>query len=760
MATRVQCMLGDKPLIIESGKLAKLASGAAWVQYGDTVVFAAAVVAAPRPNPYSDDDDFFPLTVDYRERTHAAGKFPGGFIKRENRPSTKEILTARLCDRPIRPLFPEGFKNEVQIQVTVFSADMQNDPDVLAGVASSACLAVSEAPFLGPIGCVRVGRINDQFVVNPTHDQLDESDLDLVMSGTEDAVTMCEGSGLEIAEEVMIAGIEFGHKWIKDLCRIQKELKAAMGKPTMAYEARKTDEALFKKVEALARKTLEPAIMTTAKKERSDKVKAAKKEIIEKLAPVDEDGEPKGDVCPKEVKRYLGDLEYTITRELIVHKGLRADGRGPRDIRQISCEVGVLPRVHGSAIFTRGETQALVSLTLGTADNEQVIDGAVEEEYSKKFYLHYNFPSFSVNEAKPIRGPGRREIGHGDLAERAILGIIPPPEDFPYTCRIVSDILESNGSSSMASVCGGTLALWDAGVKITAPVAGIAMGLIAQDDKIEVISDILGSEDKFGDMDFKVCGTRTGITAFQMDLKNTGISSAIMGRALAQAKEGRLHILGEMEKTISAPRPDYSPMAPRLWRMQLPADKIGAVIGSGGKVIRGIEEETSAKLEIDDDGVLTISSKDLTCLEAAKKKVEGLIEDVEVGAVYKGVVVQTREFGAIVKLPVAGGIEGMCHISELAEGYVKTVDDVIKIGDEADFKVISSEDGRIRLSRKALLPRPVGPDGQPLPEPPRPDRPPRREGGGGGFRGGGGGGRGGGGGGRGGPRGGGGGGRH
>ncbi len=757
MATRVQCMLGDKPLIIETGKLAKLASGAAWVQYGDTVVFAAAVVAAPRPNPFSDDDDFFPLTVDYRERTHAAGKFPGGFIKRENRPSTKEILTARLCDRPIRPLFPEGFKNEIQIQATVFSADMQNDPDVLAGIASSACLTVSEAPFLGPIGCVRVGRINGQFVVNPTHDQLDESDLDLVISGTDDAVTMCEGSGLEIPEDVMVAGIEFGHKWIKDLCRIQKELKAAVGKPTMPFEERSKHPDLWAKVQQLGKAALEKALTTPGKKDRADKAKAVKKELVEKLAPVNDEGKPTTNVEPKDVKRLVSELEYIVTRELIVHKGMRADGRGPRDIRPISCEVGVLPRVHGSSIFTRGETQALVSLTLGTADNEQVIDGAVEEEYSKKFYLHYNFPSFSVNEAKPIRGPGRREIGHGDLAERAILGIIPPPEDFPYTCRIVSDILESNGSSSMASVCGGTLALLDAGVKIQAPVAGIAMGLIAQDDKIEVISDILGSEDKFGDMDFKVCGTATGITAFQMDLKNLGISAEIMKRALAQAREGRLHILGEMAKCISAPRPDYSAMAPRLWRMQLPQDKIGAVIGPGGKIIRGIEEETSAKLEIDDDGVLTISSKDLTCLEAAKKKVEGLIEDVEVGAVYKGQVVQTREFGAIVKLPVAGGIEGMCHISELAEGYVKTVEDVIKIGDEAEFKVISSEDGRIRLSRKALLPRPVGPDGQPLPEPPRPDRPPRREGGGGGFRGGGG--RGGGGGGRGGPRGGGGGGR-
>ncbi|MBI2923683.1 MAG: polyribonucleotide nucleotidyltransferase, partial [Planctomycetes bacterium] len=731
-------MIGDKPLIIETGRLAKLASGAALVQYGDTIVFAGAVVAAPRPNPFADDDDFFPLTVDYRERTHAAGKFPGGFIKRENRPSTKEILTARLTDRPIRPLFPEGFKNEVQIQVTVFSADMQNDPDVLACVASSAALAVSEAPFLGPIGCVRVGRINGQFVVNPTHAQLDESDLDLVLAGTESDVTMCEGSGLEISEDLMVEGIEFGHKWIKDLCRIQKELKAAAGKPTMAFEERKTDPALWAKVKA-AYGALETALTTNGKKDRADRVKAVKKATIEKLAPVDAAGNPTTDVDPKEVKRLMSELEYLVIRELIVNKKLRADGRGPKDIRPISCEVGILPRVHGSALFTRGETQALVSLTLGTGDDEQIVDGAVEEEYSKKFYLHYNFPSFSVNEAKPIRGPGRREIGHGDLAERALLGVIPPPEEFPYTCRLVSDILESNGSSSMASVCGGTLALMDAGVKIASPVAGIAMGLIAQDGKIEIISDILGSEDKFGDMDFKVTGTANGITAFQMDLKNTGISADIMRRALDQAREGRVHILGEMAKTLPAAREGYSPIAPRLFRMQLPSDKIGAVIGPGGKIIRGIEEDTEAKLEIDDDGVLTISARNLEQLDAAKATVMTLIEDVEVGSVYKGQIVSIREFGAIVKLPVAGGMEGMCHVSELAEGYVKKVEDVVKVGDEMDFKVISADDGRVRLSRKALLPRPVGPDGQPIPEPPRPPRREGDRGGRGGGRGGGGG---------------------
>jgi len=550
----VQCLIGDKPLIIETGKMAKLASGAAMVQYGDTVVFAAAVIAAPRPNPFSDDDDFFPLTVDYRERTHAAGKFLGGFIKRENRPSTKEILTARLCDRPIRPLFPEGFKNEVQIQVTVFSADMQNDPDVLACVASSAALAVSEAPFLGPVGCVRVGRVDGKFIVNPTHAQLDESDLDLVLSGTAEAVTMCEGSGLEVSEDVMVAGIEFGHGWIKELCRIQKEVKAAAGKPQMPFEPRKHDAALWAKVKAQATGPLEAALTTIGKKDRSDKVKAAKTACVEKLAPVDADGNPTAGVEPKDVKHLLGELEYNVIRELIVHKKMRADGRGPKDIRPISVETGLLPRAHGSALFTRGETQALVTVTLGTGDDEQIIDGAVEDEYSKKFYLHYNFPSYSVNEAKPIRGPGRREIGHGDLAERALLGVIPPPEEFPYTCRIVSDIMESNGSSSMASVCGGTLALMDAGVKISAPVAGIAMGLINQDGKVEVISDILGSEDKHGDMDFKVAGTSGGITAFQMDLKNTGISSEIMRRALEQAREGRLHILGEMAKGLAAAR--------------------------------------------------------------------------------------------------------------------------------------------------------------------------------------------------------------
>jgi polyribonucleotide nucleotidyltransferase len=745
-AHKVTVQVNGKPMTIETGRLAKLSSGSALVQYGETIVLAAAVIAAPRPNPFADDDDFFPLTVDYRERTHAAGKFPGGFIKRENRPSTKEILTARLCDRPIRPLWPEGFVNEVQIQVTVFSADMENDPDVLACVASSAALAVSEAPFLGPVGCVRVGRLNGQYVINPTHAQLDESDLDLVIAGTEEAVTMCEGSGLEVSEEAMIGGIEAGHRAIQEICRAQKELKRLAGKPTMEFAERKKDEALYEKVKALAARALEDALTTPGKKERADRVRAVKTSAVEKLAPVDAEGNPAAGVDPKEVKRYLSELEYNTIRELIVFKKLRADGRGPKDIRPISCDSSLLPRVHGSALFTRGETQALVSVTLGTGDDEQIVDGAVEEEYSKKFYLHYNFPSYSVNEAKPIRGPGRREIGHGDLAERALLAVIPPPEEFPYTCRVVSDILESNGSSSMASVCGGSLALLDAGVKITGPVAGIAMGLINHGGKVEVISDILGSEDKHGDMDFKVAGTANGITAFQMDLKSTGISSDTMRRALDQAREGRLHILGEMAKCLSAPRAEMSPHAPRLFRMQLPADKIGAVIGSGGKVIRGLEEETGAKLEIDDDGVLTISSKDKAALDAARVKVEALIEDVEVGKSYKGEIVQTREFGAIVKLEVGGGIEGMCHISELAEGYVKKVEDVVKIGDALEWKVISSEDGRIRLSRKALLPRPIGPDGQPIPEPPREPRGPRREGGGGGrgFRGGHGGGRGGG----------------
>jgi len=721
----VQVQVGDKPMVIETGRLAKLASGAAMVQYGDTVVLAAAVIAPPRPNPWGDDD-FFPMTVDYRERTHAAGKFPGGFIKRENRPSTKEILTARLCDRPIRPLWPEGFGHEVQIQVTVFSADMQNDPDTLACVAASAALAVSEGPFLGPVGCVRVGRLDGQFIVNPTHAQLDESDLDLVLAGTEESVTMCEGSGLEIPEEVMVAGIEFGHKAIQAICRAQKELKAKAGKPTMAFEERKRDEELYAKVRALAGAELEAALTMPGKQARSEKIKAVKTAAIEKLAPVDADGNPTAGVEPKAVKRLLSELEYVTVRQLIVHKSLRADGRGPRDIRPITCEAGFLPRAHGSALFTRGETQALVSLTLGTGDDEQIVDGAVEEEYAKKFYLHYNFPSFSVNEAKPIRGPGRREIGHGDLAERAILAVIPPAEEFPYTVRLVSDILESNGSSSMASVCGGSLALLDAGVKITAPVAGIAMGLVAQDGKVEIISDILGSEDKHGDMDFKVAGSTKGITAFQMDLKNTGISAEIMKRALAQAREGRLHILGEMGKCLSEARADYSAWAPRLFQMMLPSDKIGAVIGSGGKVIRGLEEETGAKLEIDDDGRLTISSKNLEALDLARTKVQGLIEDVEVGKTYRGTIVQAREFGAIVKLEVGGGLEGMCHISELAEGYVKNVEDVVKIGDTLEWKVITAEDGRIRLSRKALLPRPVGPDGQPIPEEPRP---PRREGG-------------------------------
>jgi polyribonucleotide nucleotidyltransferase len=745
----VQCQVGDRALKIETGRLGKLASGAALVTYGETVVFAAAVVAPPRAGGgFADDDDFFPLTVDYRERTHAAGKFPGGFIKRENRPSTKEILTARLSDRPIRPLFPPGFKYEVQIQVMVLSADMENDPDVLSCCAASAALAVSEAPFLGPVGCVRVGRVDGQYVVNPTHEQLDGSDLDLVIAGTEAAVTMCEGSGLEVSEDVMLGGIEFGHRTIKEICRIQKELKAAAGKPPMDFTPRVNDAALWAKVVEAGRKGLETALTTPGKKDRATKVKEVKTAVVEKLAPVDEDGEPKG-ADPKEVKRLLGELEHQVVRDLILDKKLRGDGRGPKDIRPISCEAGFLPRAHGSSLFTRGETQALVSVTLGTGDDEQIVDGAVEEEYSKKFYLHYNFPSYSVNEAKPIRGPGRREIGHGDLAERALLAVIPPPDDFPYTCRIVSDILESNGSSSMASVCAGSLGLMDAGVKILAPVAGIAMGLITEGSRVEVISDILGSEDKHGDMDFKVAGTTKGITAFQMDLKTQGITHEIMQRALEQAKEGRLHILGEMAKCLSAARPEYSPRAPRLHSMQLPGDKIGAVIGPGGKVIRGIEEETGAHLEIDDDGKLLISGSDFDSVESARRKVEGLIEDVEVGKTYKGQVVQIREFGAIVKLPVGGGIEGMCHVSELAEGFVKKVDDVVKIGDEIEFKVISSEDGRIRLSRKALLPRPVGPDGLPIPLPPPREGGDRPRGGGdrggrGGPRRGGGGGRGGG----------------
>jgi polyribonucleotide nucleotidyltransferase len=692
LKVRVEKQIGESVFAIETGELAKQAAGSCLVQYGETVVLSAVATGAPRAGV-----DFFPLTCDYRERSAAAGKFPGGFLKREGRPTTKETLTARLMDRPIRPLFPEWFHDEVQIQSFVMASDRQNDGDVLAMNGASAALGLSPLPFLGPLGSVRLGHVNGEFIPFPTQDQLEESDLDLIVSGSRDAVLMIEGFAREMPEARMLEAIAECHKYIRVICDLQDELVAKVGSQKKQYEVPPSD-GLFDVIKGKYYNAFLQTKQTGGKQARAEAVKQLKEQARLELIP---DPTAAGAIDPAAFDREWHDLDARVTRDLIL-AGTRPDGRNSTALRAIDCHVDLLPRVHGSALFQRGETQALITVTLGTNRDEQRVDGLIDE-YSKKFMLDYYFPSFSVGEVRPIRGPGRREIGHGALAERSVKPVLPDPEEFPYTIRVISDILESNGSSSMASVCGATLGLMAAGVPISNPVAGISVGLVKEsEDRWTLLTDIIGDEDHYGDMDFKIAGTQNGITGIQLDLKINGISPQIVAATLSQSREARIEILRKMLMTISRPNDEISAWAPRLLRTKINPEKIGMLIGPGGKTIRGIQEATGAVIEVEDDGTVTVASHDAQGAQAAMRRIEALTESVKVGKIYDGRVTSVKDFGAFVE--ILPGKDGLCHISELSEGYVNSVGDVCKVGDEMQVKVIAIDDqDRVKLSRKAAL---------------------------------------------------------
>jgi polyribonucleotide nucleotidyltransferase len=692
LKVRVEKTFGASVFSIETGYLAKQAAGSCLVQFGDTVVLTATASGPPRPGI----SDFFPLTCDYRERTAAAGKFPGGFLKREGRPTMKETLTSRLMDRPIRPLFPSWFHDEVQIQSFVVASDRQNDADVLAMNGASACLGLSPLPFEGPIGSVRLGHIEGVFVAFPTQDELEESDLDLIVSGSKDAILMIEGFAREMPEDRMLEALREAHRIVKTLCDLQLELFAKVNVEKKQYEVPPSD-GLLEKITQRYYDALRKAKQTVGKQSRAAAVADLKARVIVELIP---DPTAADAVSAHGLGLAWHTLEEKVVRDLIL-AGTRPDGRDNKTLRPIECQVNVLPRVHGSAVFQRGETQALVTITLGTGRDEQRVDGLIDE-YSKKFMLDYNFPPFSVGEVRPIRGPGRREIGHGALAERSVKPVLPDAEVFPYTVRVISDILESNGSSSMATVCGATLGLMAAGVPITNPVAGISVGLVKEGSSWTLLTDILGDEDHFGDMDFKIAGTQNGITGIQLDLKIDGISDEIIQATLAQSRDARIEILRKMLTTISRPSPDISMWAPRLLRTHIPPDKIGALIGPGGKTIRAIQESTGAVLEVEDDGTVTIASSNGESAQAALAKVEALTASVQVGRIYYGRVTSVKDFGAFVE--IIPGKDGLCHISELADDYVNSVADVCSVGDEMTVKVIAiDEQDRVKLSRKQAL---------------------------------------------------------
>ena len=696
---RVEREIGGRTLSIETGKIAKQADGAVVVHYGDTVVLVAAVTAPPR----FDDIDFFPLSVEYREKQSAAGKFPGGFIKREGRPSTKETLTARQIDRPIRPLFPEGYFQEVQIIANVLSADQENDPDILAMIGASAALTISKIPFLGPTGACRLGRVNGEFVVNPTHKQLAEGDLNLLLGGRKDAMNMIEVGAKELPENVIADAIAKAHETVRQVCEMIEELREKVGveKEIPLVE---TDEQLHSKIQAQISDKLYDLKQIADKQERKTAIKELFEQVMAEYCPDEDNPEsPNENKYDKGmVKRILHTVEGEVVKKLLLD-GKRSGGRGYNDVRPITCEVAILPRTHGSALFTRGETQSLVSVTLGTIRDAQIIDGLLEE-YAQNFTLHYNFPPFSVGEVRPVRGVGRREIGHGALAEKALQAIRPPDDKFAYTIRIVSDITESNGSSSMASVCGGTLALMDAGVPIIKPVAGISIGMISDGSgRHELLTDIAGEEDHFGEMDFKVAGTTEGITAIQLDIKAEGLAHNIMVEALERAKTARLEILNTMSQAISQPRPELSVYAPKLISIEIDPELIGKVIGPGGKMIKGIQEETDTTIEVEEDGTIYISCLGGDGHLKAKEIIESITQPPQIGRIYeKSKVVSVKDFGIFVE--ITPGVEGLCHISELSEGYVKNVEDVCKMGDIIPVKLISIDDqGRLKLSRRAAL---------------------------------------------------------
>jgi polyribonucleotide nucleotidyltransferase len=692
MAKKFETKIGDGNIIIETGRMAKQADGSCTVQLGGTVVLVTAVCSKePR-----EDLDFFPLTCEYQEKTYAAGKIPGGFFKREGRPSEKEILTARLIDRPIRPLFPKGFINELQIVSIVLSSDGENDSDILAVIGASTALSISDIPFDGPIGAIRVGRIEGRFVINPTFQQLVSSDLDLVVTGTRDGVIMVESGSNEISESDLLEAIKFGHEALQPIIALQEKMMKECGRKKRAVEFYKVDDRLIGEVRKLSTARLNDINILGTKEQREEAMDNLSKELIEKL--VTEDSE----YSEKDVKNALTEVEEEAVRKFIIEKKKRVDGRRFDEIRNISCEVSVLPRTHGSGLFTRGQTQSLAVTTLGTSADEQMID-ALEGEMQKSFMLHYNFPPFSVGEVKPIRGPGRREIGHGALAERALKAVMPNKEKFPYTVRVVSDILESNGSSSMATVCASSLSLMDAGVPISKPVSGIAIGLIKNGKDAIILTDIGGVEDHYGDMDFKAAGTRDGITALQMDLKIQGIDIGIIKKALEAGKTARLFILDKMASAIAGPKESISEYAPHIVSFKINPSKIGEVIGPGGKNIKKIIQDTGVTIDIDDDGVVQIASQDGAAIEKAINIVKGMVEEPEVGKIYTGKIKRIMNFGAFCE--ILPGKEGLIHVSELANRFVKNVEDVVKIGDEVTVKVIEiDEQGRVNLSKKQADP--------------------------------------------------------
>jgi len=689
MPPQCEITIGKETLYFETGSVARLANGAVLARQGDTVVMVTAV-SSPEP---AEGKDYFPLTVDYREKAYAAGKIPGGYFKREGRPSEKEILVSRLMDRPLRPLFPDGYLNDVQIIALVLSADQVNDPDILAINAASTALCVSDIPFLGPLGAVRIGYIDGEFIANPTIPQTAESKLNLVVAGTSEAIMMVECGANELEEEVILSALNIAHENIKKIVKIQEDFQKEISLTKQVVDYRAIDEKLYKRVEEFLGDRLLESMLIPSKKESYKAIYQLKKELLQEFE--EEEDEVKNDV-----NRAFNEIEKKVFRNYVTRSRRRTDGRNFEDIRKITPIVGVLPRAHGSALFTRGETQALVSCTLGTWTDEQKIDD-LEGESFKSFMLHYNFAPFCVGEVSFLRNPGRREIGHGALAERALKPIIPDDIDFPYTLRIVSDILESNGSSSMATVCGGTLAMMDAGVPIKAPVAGIAMGLIKEEDNIIILSDILGVEDHLGDMDFKVAGTKDGITALQMDIKITGITQEIMKSALEQAKRGRLFILERMLEEIPTPRETISPYAPRIITHKVKTDRIKDVIGPGGKVIRMITEETGCKIEIDDQGNIQIASPDQTSAKKALEMIKDLTQEPEIGMIYKGKVKRITEFGAFVE--ILPGVDGLVHISQLSNSRIRKVSDVLKEGEEIEVILTDIDSqGRIKLRKKGV----------------------------------------------------------
>jgi polyribonucleotide nucleotidyltransferase len=701
MVERLSVTIGSEEISFETGRIAKQAHGAVLVTCGETMVLSAVCVASDA----KPGQDFFPLTVDYREKSSAAGRIPGNFFRRESRPTEREVLVCRLTDRPLRPLFPAGFYNEVQVFGTVYSADNENNPDIMSINGASAALHISKIPFDGPIGAVRVGRIGGELVINPKHGEMPESDLDIVIAGTADAIFMVEGKAEEVSEDVMLQALDFGHANIKKICACIEQLREKVGQPKMVFEAPVLDPTVLADVESYTEARFQEILKIAEKHPRQDAISALKSDVKKHL--LEKYGEELFAERASTISEAYGETEYRLMREQVIKTSTRVDGRALDQVRPITIEVGFLPRAHGSCLFTRGETQAIVTTTLGTSRDEQRLDELTGEAFSR-FMLHYNFPSWSVGEVKRIAGPGRREVGHGKLAERALAGMVPVDGEgeegdttsFPYTLRIVSDITESNGSSSMATVCGGSLSLMDAGVPIKAPVAGIAMGLIKEGDEARILSDILGAEDHLGDMDFKVCGTENGVTAFQMDIKIKGISSDLMKRALDQARQGRLHILSKMNECLSAPRSEISAHAPRIYTIKIDVDKIREVIGPGGKVIREIQLQTGAEIDVQDDGTINVAAVDAEGAQAAIDMIKSITASVEVGKIYHGTVTRVMNFGAFVSL--IGNKEGMVHISELAPGRVAEVTDVLDVGDEVDVKVVEIDKmGRVNLSKVA-----------------------------------------------------------